>query len=121
MNRKIAIRITAYFIVSVFGSQMLSLYTNEAYWFSADAENSKPSSAVTAIFPKQDLAIGRENRKLPIKTSILKFQGLFSFQVCNWNFPIQSFIYKEFLMDKREKIACAMSSYFHCAKYKSSI
>lgn len=121
MNRKIVIRITAYFIVTVFSSQMLSLYTNEAYWLSGDAENSKPASAITTIFPNKDSAIGRENRKLPIKTSILKFQSLFSLQVCNWSFPIQSFIYKEFLMDKRQKIACAMSSYFHCAKYKSIV
>ncbi|HEY9058894.1 MAG TPA: hypothetical protein VIO64_00090 [Pseudobacteroides sp.] len=121
MIRKIAIRITAYYIVLMFSSQMFSLFINETHWFADDAENSKSSSAITAIIPNQDLAIGREIRNLPIKMPILKFQSLFALQVCNWKSSIQSFTYKVYLMDKRQKIACAMSSYFHCAKYKSSI
>jgi hypothetical protein len=99
---------------------MFSFFISDACWFSGDAENSKQSSINIAAIHTPALAIGRENRESSFKMPIPKIQCFFTFQVYCWNFSILSFNYKGPLIDKRKKIACSMSNYFHSAKYKDS-
>lgn len=121
MSKKRRIKLISYFLIFMFIVQMCSFLASDTRWFSDGAVNSKSSSIIADVVNTYVLAMGQENRKFSAKISFLKFQCFLIQQVSCFDFSIQSFTNKFFLIDKRKEIACIMSNCFHSSKYKSLI